>query len=44
MAGRVAQVIEHLTSRGETLSSNPSTGKKKKILTVFWGSKVEEKR
>jgi ribosome maturation protein Sdo1 len=27
---RVAQVVEHLLSKGETQSSNPSTKKKKK--------------
>jgi hypothetical protein len=30
MAGRVAQVGEHLPSKYEALSSNPSTKKKKK--------------
>jgi hypothetical protein len=30
-AGGVVQVIEHLPRKGETLSSSPSTAKKKKI-------------
>jgi hypothetical protein len=29
-AGIVAQVVEHLTSKSEALSSNPNTAKKKK--------------
>jgi hypothetical protein len=29
-AGRVAQVVERLTSKHEALNSNPRTGKKKK--------------
>jgi hypothetical protein len=29
-AGRVSQVVQYLPSRCEALSSNPSTGKKKK--------------
>jgi hypothetical protein len=31
-AGGMAQVLEYLPSKGEALSSNPSTKKKKKVL------------
>jgi hypothetical protein len=33
-SGGMAQVVEHLPSKCETLSSNPSTGKKKKVISV----------
>jgi hypothetical protein len=35
-AGGVTQVVEHLPSNGEALSSNPSTIKKKKCLLKFF--------
>jgi Ni,Fe-hydrogenase I small subunit len=37
-AGRVAQVVEHLSSKHKALRSNPSTDKKKKM--VIWLSMV----
>jgi hypothetical protein len=33
-AGRVTQVVEHLPSKSEALSSSPSTAKKKRKQTI----------
>jgi hypothetical protein len=33
-AGGVAQVVECLPSKGEALSSKPSTGKKKRLFKI----------
>jgi hypothetical protein len=44
-ASGLAQVVEHLISKGETLSSNPSTAKKKKegelVIPAVWKLKQE---
>jgi hypothetical protein len=40
-AGGVAQVIEHLSSKHEALSSNPSTEKRKKEGS--WGEEGRER-
>jgi hypothetical protein len=37
----VAQVVEHLPSKGEALSSNPSTAKKKNLRVFNGASSLE---